>query len=484
MMSRVRIAIVVLTLGLVFGGVGVLVPESAPRAEASWQDETLDRIYLKNGRIVEGRIISETATEVEMEVIVAGISAPTTFQKTDIIEIKRGTPATDGDAPASAPETRSSTSSPRNASTPKIEVPEGAKKVFHIKLSGHLMGDPFGGIPYLFNAGRRDVLSYTPIEEVIGEAVDERSDVIVVELSLDSPGGYEGLSVARTLQPIFEDAEREGARIVFWVERAAAGAAFLAFMSEEIYFKPDGLMGGVGGIEDFQLGGDSVVDEKQISLRIGRAEGLAIQHGYDPVLVRAMMRKDVVLYVRFRGGKAEYLDHVPRISDGDGWELLTDDGEGDNEDEWSFEGNDYLNLDAPLAQRLGVSDGTASTIDDLVYELDLGRDYAVVRGKSGRVLSDWQGKIARAADQILDIFVDLGLEDFSSWSPTGQTTQDLGRQLRGIQRARSLVTRHAEVFDPAGDYTAQLDLMIEQVRAAVRDANEQENRRGGRRQRR
>ncbi|MFG0257625.1 MAG: hypothetical protein ACF8GE_06960 [Phycisphaerales bacterium JB043] len=480
MMPRVRVLVLAMAILVACGLVGPLWWGQLSSAHAAWQDETLDRLILKSGRIVEGRIIRETETEVEIEVIVAGISAPTVFPKSEIIDIERGTPSSSSDSADETTPTQSATTPQRQTPKPRIQVPAGAKKVFHIRLSGHLMGDPFGGIPYLFEVGRRDVLSRTPIKEAIDEAMSEQADVIVVELNLDSPGGFEGLAVARTLQPIFEESERAGARTVFWVEKAAAGAAFLPFMSEEIYFKPDGLMGGVGGIEDLKLGGDSVVDEKQISLRIGRAEGIAIQHGYDPVLVRAMMRKDVVLYVRFRGGKAQYLEHEPRESDGDGWELLTDDGEGGNKDKWSFEGNDHLNLDAPLARRLGISDGTASTIDDLVYELDLGRDYAVVSGNSRQSINGWKEKIATATDQILDVVIDTGIQDFTTWNPRGSSAQELGRQLRGIQRARSLITRYDEVFDPTGVLTAKLDLLIEQARRAVRDLNSQQNNRGNR----
>jgi hypothetical protein len=487
MVSRVRVLIVAgIMMGVVAGLPGSL-PLMTQSAGASWQEEQLDRLYLKNGRIVNGRIIRETDTEIEIEVVVAGIAAPTVFQKSDIMEIERAADVPDAptENPSEAPAiVRESVEAPASeVPTPKHEVPEGATKVFYITMSGHLMGDPFRGIPYLFSAGRRDVLSYTPLHDVMQEAIAEQSDVIVVELNLDSPGGYEGLSVARPLQSIFEEAEASGARVVFWVQRAVAGAAFVSLMSEEIYFKPDGLMGGVGGIEDFKLGGDTVVDEKQISLRIGRAEGIAIQYGYNPVLVRAMMRKGVVLYVRFRGGKAQYLEHTPRASDGAGWELLTDDGKGSNKDKWSFEGNDYLNLDAPLARRLGVSDGTAATIDDLVYELDLGRDVVVIKGSGDQVLSGWQDRLARATDQVLDIGQSLGLDDLESFN-IENTVRAKGQQVRQLQQVRSLVSRYAEVFDPSGDFVAQIDLLIERVRSAIRDQSRTEKSRNNNRGRR
>ncbi|MFX8523840.1 hypothetical protein ABTM10_20375, partial [Acinetobacter baumannii] len=77
----------------------------------------------------------------------------------------------------------------------------------------------------------------------------------------------------------FEETIRSGKRVVFWIKRAMVGAAFLPFVSKEIYFLPEGRMGGIGTLQDFDLG-DKRVNEKQISLRLGHAEGIAIQGGY------------------------------------------------------------------------------------------------------------------------------------------------------------------------------------------------------------
>src|SRR6185295_3504780 len=99
--------------------------------------------------------------------------------------------------------------------------------------------------------------------------------------------------------------------------------------------------------------------EKQISLRLGHAEGFAVKGGYNPLLIRAMARREMWLFWRLEGGSPVYLDHELRPEDGDGWILLSDDGQGQNKDEFSFEGNDVLNFNAKIAYDLKVSKGTA-----------------------------------------------------------------------------------------------------------------------------
>ena len=89
MMPRVRVLVLAMAVLVACGLVGPLWSGQMSSAHAAWQDETLDRLILNNGRIVEGRIIRETETEVEIEVIVAGISAPAVYPKSEIIEIER-----------------------------------------------------------------------------------------------------------------------------------------------------------------------------------------------------------------------------------------------------------------------------------------------------------------------------------------------------------------------------------------------------------
>lgn len=464
-MARLRTA----CLSLMIAAASVaLAPSHTPMtpapAHAQQEGEALDRVTLRNGRVVEGRVLEVTDSEVTMLVIVAGIEAETTYPRTEVLEIERNVVAVEGEAPDAKSTSPGDRKSPRQRS--------GGPVLYRLPLEGHLMGAPFAGVPYLFQVSRRDVLSYTPIEKALEDAKSHDPDVIIVEVSADSPGGFDGLFVTEGIAPLFEQAQREGHRIVFWVENAGGGAAFLPMLSREMYFKPDGELGGVGNLGDFDMG-DTTVNEKQISLRLGHAEGIAIQNGYDPVLVRAMAREENWLAFRLEGGKPVYIEHEPRPQDGPGWTVLTDDGQGDNADTSPLEGNDVLNLGADIALTLGVSEGTASTVDDLAFMLGFRDDYDIVTGKGRDIISDWQTRLARSVDQLQRLL------DQANQRGGRNNRAALGRQLRTLEEARSILTTYAEVLDPTGATRSRIDVQIEAVRQQIRGASDRGGGRSG-----
>lgn len=418
-------------------------------------DKPLDRIILRNGKIIEGRVLSETATKVKIMVMVGGISAPVTYQKSDVLSIERGVvEAAQTSERATAGVTPSENTS--NARPQEKTNRAGAARVYLMKLKGDLGRD----------------ISYTPLKKAMDDAIASNPDVIVIKLDAGSfPPGFDGLWTAEKLGPIIENAIDSGHRVVFWVKRAQAGAAFLPLISPEIYFTSDGTLGGVGDLSGFDIG-DDMVNLKQISLRIGHAEGFAITGGYEPKLIRAMALKDEWLAVRIRGGEPEYITWKPRPEDGEGWTVLTDDGKGKNKDEFSFEGNDVLTLDADWAFRLHVARGVVDTLDDLVFELDIGRDYVVIDGKSGQILKSWHDRIERSLDQIKKIRRDL------KERTTGRNeTASLGRRINLLKQMRSILTAYEEVFDPDGGQRAKIDVQIEQIRQQIRDASKSKRRR-------
>lgn len=454
-MARIRTAIATLLVAVAFVAIAPTWTPAGPAvAAAQSEDASLDRVVLRNGRVVEGRILEVSDTEVKMVVIVAGIEAPTTYPRTEVLEIQRGA----GEAATGAAAVETPASLPDGAS----DRPDGTV-IYRLPLRGHLMGEPFGGIPYLFNQSRRDVISYTPIEKAMEDAKSYDPEAIIIEIDADSPGGFDGLFVAEGLAPIFEQANRQGYRVVFWVESAGGGAAFVPLMSSEMYFKPDGVLGGIGDLGEFDMGDESV-NEKQISLRLGHAEGIAIQNGYHPALVRAMAREENWLAVKWEGGEPVYIEHEPRPQDGPGWTILSDNGQGDNADKSVFEGNDVLNLDADMAQRLTVSNGTTDDIDELAFMLGIRDDYSVVTGKGRRVIEDYQDRLARAVDQLARL-----LEQTQDQSANSRA--ELGRQLRALEESRSILTTYAEVLDPNGAFRSNIDVQIEALRQAIRSAN-------------
>ncbi|RMH28752.1 MAG: hypothetical protein D6693_03250 [Planctomycetota bacterium] len=436
-----------IAIGLSASPVG-LAPIARAAQDGTAQSGPLDRVILKSGQVIVGRVLEETATEVRVLVMVGGISAPTTYRRDEVLSIERGvvedTAGGSSGTPAPSPKAESSERATRPAKP-------GAARIYLLELRGDLGKD----------------ISATPLRRAMEDAVANDPDVIVIKMNAGSAApGFDGLWAAEDLGPIVEEQIDAGRRVVFWIERAQSGAAFLPLVSPEIYFTSGGKLGGVGDLSDFDIG-DETVNLKQISLRIGHAEGFAITGGYDPRLIRAMALKEEWLAVRFRGGEPEYITWEPRPEDGDGWVVLTDDGEGDNEDEFSFEGNDVLTLDADWAFRLGVAKGVVDTMDDLAFELNIGRDYEVIEGRGSQILKDWRDRLDRALDQINRIQRDLSDRGGRRLSESAR----LGRQINLLKQLRGILTSFAEVLDPDGSQRASIDIQIEELRQQIQRAS-------------
>ena len=446
---RVRIA---LALGMTAAALASMAPVTQP-ARAAWtsqeDNEATDRLVLRNGRVVEGRILSESDAQIEMLVIVGGISAPTTYLRSEILSIERDIQAETESGVATPDRTKPRTPDQPSSRTRPTDSAGGAR-VYVVNLEGNL--------------GRE--ITKTPLAKAFDDAVSHNPDAIIVKMDAGSAQrGFDGLWTAEALGPIVEDVIDDGHRVIFWIKRAESGAAFLPLVSPDIFFMTEGLLGGVGDLSDFNIG-DEVVNLKQISLRIGHAEGFAITGGYDPRLIRAMALEEEWLAVNLSRGAPEYITWEPRPEDGEGWIVLTDDGEGENKDEFSFEGNDVLTLDADWALRLGVADAVVDLLDDLIFELNIGRDYTVIKGRADQILSDWRDRIDRAEDQLQRLQRDL------SDGGGGRNRMTPGRQINLLKQMRGVFTAYEEVFDPNGAQRASIDIQIEQLRQQIRRANQ------------
>lgn len=448
----------------------------------------LDRLVMANGTVVTGTIVEETATEVKIIVTVRGITTgkPTTYKKSEIIEITRGV----------KPEGESATATP-TTSKPAVKDKE-TKKKDPIKERLAETGDDTGAQLYIAKLSGlfgRDI-SETPmrrlfedidktfndIEEISTPAgtrtqvKEEFRNQHIVVLKLDAgtnpQQGFDGLWRAEDIGPIIEEqiVERKR-RVVFWVERAENGAALFPWVSREMYFEPEARMGFSGDLETFNIG-DQMVNEKQISLRIGHAEGFAVKGGYDPTLVKPMVRSRYWLYVRFEGGKPIYntQELKPEEVEAGGWVLLSDDGKNANKDkEDALRGNDLLTLDADWAQKLGISKGTCETNEDLAFALGVNRNYKVVSGDGEKILKKWREEVQSVIDQISRNPQSPGRlwREFSEIQVRGNLNdrqEARGKQLRILKQVVSLLTRYKEWADPEGQQAAQYNVQIEQIK--------------------
>ncbi|MBX3360718.1 MAG: hypothetical protein KF705_04645 [Phycisphaeraceae bacterium] len=436
-----------LAAGLIGIGAALSPMTALAQTKAPERVAATDQVIFNSGRIVEGKILSETDSKLKMLVVIGGMSVETEYDKSEILSIKRDaiTPESVDAAPAST-QTRPAARS----SSPVNPVADGTK-VYTIHLKGWFGED----------------ISQTPLREAVRDARQNQADYLIVIMENDwdmkrfgnlgeipnEVGFFDQFRRAEDMDPIFTvEIPREWEKqpkVVFWVKRAMGGAAFLPLVCKDIYFSSDAKLGGIGGLEkSFGSTGDEVVREKQFSLRIGRAEGMAITGGYDPRLIRALARTEYVLSVGFEGGRPVYHEGMPRADRGE--ILLTDDGQGENEDNIQQlargEGNDNLTLKADIAFKIGVSKGTVDSLEDLMRELGIARTYTLIPGKSDQIFKNWSEGLQRASRDSRKLW-----EDYQRIQVGGsyeERRRARGQQIRLLDDLEKVLKRYEEALNP------------------------------------
>lgn len=307
-------------------------------------------------------------------------------------------------------------------------------------------------------------ISFTPLTEAMEEARELEADYIIIQVDVnwfergdplkeeqaDDSGSFDIFGI-RPIRPVFTEESLEvwdkKPQIVFWVKNAMGSAAFLPFLSDTMYFHPEGRIGGIRGVYlQFQQG-DEVVKEKLVAASLATAKGMAIASGYEPKLIEAMARGDYVLSYRLEGGRPVYLEREPQSTDEF---LLTNDALDESqkdtiEDLARGRGTNWLTLREDTARVLGVSKGTASTIDDLLFELGIARNHEMV-GNGDKIMDDWSQSIKRTEDALSRLWREYGeIQVDGDWN---ERRRARGQQRAKLQQMIGLLERYKEAIVP------------------------------------
>ncbi len=439
--------------------------------------EPTHELLLTNGDTVKVEILEETETEMRVRIYYGSLSAPRTFRRSEIITRTAldadGAPADDATRPEAVAETR------RDDARRDDAIP-----VYAFELDGELGWD----------------ISPTPLREKMAEARKAGAEIVIIKLDNDrrgvpewvdealvaDEGAFDTLFFASELVPTLTSEVRADwptqPRIVFWVHRAMEGMAFIPLLKPDIYFTSDGRMGGVGNLDElFGSTGDEVVRDKQKSLRQGQVEGYAIEGGHNTAIVRAMTKRSISLWYRIENGLPvfdERTDNSPPI--GGGWVQLTDDGQDERADTdrqiVRLEGNDTLTLNADTARKIGFSDGTANTMEDLLFELGIEDRAYLIDDADGDGLADgadrigetWTRGLTSALRTLRNI--DRDIANIRIPENAGDRAEQIreAQTLRILKRAVQLLQRYEEVFDPDEQWRVNLELRIQQIENDIR----------------
>jgi len=464
MIKRLMLCLVVAGALVAGAPLAPVVPAAAAQSSDETAQNTEDILILSSGATVRGQILEETPDSIRMLVKVGSLEAETTYSRTEIMEIKRDQP-TSG-APVRDRDQRSGRDAPEQGDEPTWDANDETTRIYYAQITGLIPGDfskesleaIFDDVDDTFGDVTTTYIGSDPVERVLPEARDK--NIVVLRLNLDTSRGsaFRGMYTTKQIADLIGDEiDQKGRRVVFWVESALQGGVFVPLTGPDVYFTSNGVLGGIGSLDEFKTG-DDMVDEKLIGAMLGQAEGFVIQAGYGENganIVKAMARPQYTFAVNTSGGRGETMLRAPRPQDGPNWRVIATPGVA-------------LNLNADLAQKLNISKGTVDSIDDLAFALGIDRNYKVIDDhRADRILERWSDEWMTAIERINrrngELWIELAeleeergqAEDVREWN------RIRGRMIRKLREIRSVINRYENYFDPGGTWRADIDVQIE-----------------------
>ena len=294
-------------------------PTTGTKTQAKADAPKQAKLKLKDGRILVGEILAQTADVIRFKSKVAGIDVTTDYMMSDIeevIKVETSTPAPETKPEATKPEAKKvETKKEETARTPVTGSATADSAVATPALGED--GTPPHRVYFAELKGKfgRNI-TQTLIRKLTADAKKENADTIVFSLDgtwePESPfqGWGELLRYEELAPAMTDEIQRDFAktpRVATWVHKAMGGASLMPLCTKEIYMTEDAMIGGMFGL-DYMMNGNRTVVEKQRSLRLQHAAGWVIKGGYDTRIMYAMAVVDYVLSYRFVGDEVEYFD--------------------------------------------------------------------------------------------------------------------------------------------------------------------------------
>jgi hypothetical protein len=250
-----------------------------------------DTLVTKDGRTLEGRVITQDNLTVVFEAWMYGSKVVMNVEATNVVSLTKGElsaaaskPAPPASKPSSSPAITKDTVGiilPAEPTAPQLEKYEGPT-YYVIPMRGEV------GI----------IMRASVLEKCFEDAVARKPDVVV--LDFDSPGGHIA-EVEKLLDVIGR--YRKKVRVVAYVKRAISAAAITAMASNEIYMRPAGLIGAATAYKlNVMSRVPSTLDEKMNSVWRATGRSAAEMGDHPKELAEAMIDATVVLYLEEADG--------------------------------------------------------------------------------------------------------------------------------------------------------------------------------------
>ncbi len=290
-----------------------------------------DRITLKSGEVIEGRISNELNGYVWFTARIGGIEQDRTFAPEDIAKIERNIEGGGAD-PVPAPATPTT---PAAGGATAAAVVDDDSVLKGVVLS---MGGPEGDMVGLYMASK-------PLKEVMQELIDQGVDVVVFHIA---SGGGMLIEIEPLVNTIKE--YKENFRVVSWIDRAISAAAMTSHVVEDIYFKTGGTYGACTG---FNGGNLQAIEGRELEEVLYFMEQVSADGEKSPYIMRSMQINEPLSCDVDENGDVTWYQSL------DGEHVVSD-------------GNFILTFNSDDALRYKFSRGTADTLDKLTSQLQMG----------------------------------------------------------------------------------------------------------------
>jgi hypothetical protein len=258
---------------------------------AAWADT----VHLKDGSSLEGVVVRETDTFIQIKVKIGGLESVKTLLRSEIKKIEKDVaaptpaaapaataPSTSTAAPGNPPASNSATAKPPTAAPPSAD--KALATAARLDGSGTRIAILNFGPPSSWHDEVDSTVGIQINAHAWAEAVKllEKDKVNIVVVRINSGGGL--LAEMEPFQNLFEKVYKKKFRTVGWVESAISCAAMSPYALEEFYFMPNGSLGACtawgGALQN--------VEGPELEMIIAQMERVSGWANRSPAIMRSM----------------------------------------------------------------------------------------------------------------------------------------------------------------------------------------------------
>ncbi len=454
-----NITLIAVVVALAIPSVGLAQADDDPRTE--------DIVYMADGRVLHGQILSETQAQVIFQYIDRKLNLQTklTLARENIDRIDRDVPIED------PIETKVKGSSRSKSATTKpgewsgyghFRVDSDAENVpsfYIVPMKGQMGTDIHSDV---YQDIVDDIKAHDPDYLILAMKCQDTEDRLYTRWGDEEKGLHDinFLDVYRDLVNLFRDDLRAYPQVL-WIEDSQGISSVIAMAWDNLYMKPEARLGGIADVRKNFNVSDPEVYAKFREANMSLLKGFSEYGGYSPALIDAMVLPEYSLSASFKGREVEW--------------SLTADGEFviDNSDKRT------VDFEAKSAEDLLISDGTAEDLDDLALLMGF-REYRVIQGRGEDIIQNYIDNWRRSLEKSKTLWADYG--QHISWASGDETLKWLGRAKRDVEGIIKAIDRYEAVEIRLGAERGLnrfgLVTIVEQLKERIRALRQQRGTRG------